>query len=172
MFAKKTLQSLAILAMGTMAGSIYGGSDQATIMLTGTVDEVINVDMDATPGYDSLDLNGNLVDVEIARLSYEANAKDGFTVLLNSDNDLNLTGSGTAEQNARYTLKYLNIANTENVIGKVGEPHNLTYLDGTGVLIENIGTQTSSTDVSDRTLKLSYSKALFQALPLKMIPKA
>ena len=147
-----------LLAVTTLLTSYLSAStDSATISLSGTIPEVVTVELDAGSGINDLYLGENLTDIEVARLTYTSNAKDGFTVTLTTSNDLTLIGNGSATQSVPYTLKYLSMAGTEKMIGKVGDPHDITYTNGTGALLEDQGTQSYAIFFHWRTLKLTYT---------------
>ena len=151
--AKFILPMLAVSAIATAATST------GTITIKGTVTESVSLSVAETSGFDTLNLSGNISDQEIAKLNIVSNAKDGFTLALSTTNNLSFKGTGSAQQTARYTLKYLNIAGTEQTIGKSGDSTDITYTDGSGATLENIGTQSSATNATNRTLKVSYTNA-------------
>ncbi len=148
-----------VIALLAVSSFLYADSDSASITVKGYITEVVSVSVSETNGLDNIDLNSSITDQEIGQISLSSNAKDGFTVSLQTTNDLNFKGNGSARQEARYTLKYLNITGAEKSIGKSEDGSNIVYTDGSGAVIENIGTQSSVTNVSNRTLKINYSDA-------------
>ena len=142
-----------------VSATLLASSGTANIQVTGTITEAVTIGIIETSGYDSLDLNSSISDQEIAKIAISSNAKDGFTLTCTTSNDLAFKGSGSAQQTARYTLKYLTSEGEEKTIGKSGDSTDVTYTDGSGAVLENIGTQNTVTDVSSRTLKISYLDA-------------
>ncbi len=138
---------------------VVAGSDTASITIKGYITEVVSISITETAGYDNLDLNNNIVNQEIAKINFSANAKDGFTVNLSTSNDLNLVGNGDGQQEARYTLKYQDINDNEQTIGKSGDGATITYSDGSGAIIEEVSTQTVVTNATNRSIKINYVNA-------------
>ncbi|MBT4445172.1 MAG: hypothetical protein HOC94_04775 [Waddliaceae bacterium] len=155
----KYLYTIFISVFFFLSYALFADSGTASLQITGNITETVTVEIDETSGYDSLDLNDSISSQEIARISINSNAKDGFTLTCTTSNNLNFKGDGTAQQEARYTLKYLSVDGSEKTIGKSDDGADVTYNDGSGAVLEDISMQSAITDSSNRTLKLSYTNA-------------
>ena len=145
-------------------GTLHAGSDSDSVTLSGQFIELVKVHLFANSAADNLNLLQNHADTDIASVSYMSNSQGGFTVTLQTSNDLNLQGSGLGAQFLPYQLIYKSIFASDKVIGKALDLPDLIYTDGVGAVLEDRGPQATTVITSPMTLafKAPPSTALWE----------
>lgn len=100
----KRQRILGLAFIGALSASSFAATT-GTLLLQGTVAEVLNIVVTPEAVASTLDLATTQSDLLVATVNEQSNSNSGYTISISSANDGNLLRSGGTETFA-YTLKY------------------------------------------------------------------
>ena len=105
----KMIASVAIL--GLISGPVMADTS-GSILLQGSIAQILSVEVTETDGHDSLNLTENAVDVEVASVLEKSNVQKGYKIFVDSQNDGLLKNGevGSITYDLKYDGKTVNMA--------------------------------------------------------------